>query len=972
MTFDELQLEALQKARKILEEVGLLKSPPSSPLAELTYFKQIFELSQDSNSEVSSVPSTINYIASPAAPYTSEDIHSGHNRTTYKARAQKFIQHPENAIVEYPETGSFNGEAIVHIFPLPPGTSQEDFDPKLNIQYGIWGKHGSRPNVRLFLFPQEDKSFPLCSQFKAECMAVKKCSYLGHPDFSSSILGGQPIPPFVDSAEREVFMKTLGLFCALMQNGCLFNPEIDNSDSDDEEENEEDVSDTECTPKSPLLFYEALCDICSIKGNIPRCKGKLIFRKDKFGHSFIQCGKRRKGHLAHLIIHNLNEINLEYLHALLEDNLPRILEFEKQAAGAGYGPLFPCNFISGTREQKELCVDFYRTKDGILKRGQMVQSQPCSAHFEVYYPNDTSMNPWIVMVCCNPHSHPYPHATRTPRAIEELSNSLLNTLGWKLADATPRKIILDAAFMTGLHKILCWDGLRDPSLSDLHPSLGNFDHTARLINKLRLEQFPDGTGFEAVVVARAFTTSQSAAAHHIRFKRIFEIVKADTGQQVQFRHIHGTGWDTIIADEHRGQALGLGLYLQDICRNMAGYCSVDWKIALHALKPYDHTKRCLHICFQHFSTCVRSLKPHVSTEVYGAMMSFYSPDPIPDYEATVSLIQRGGKRAADWMKDKLSADKSILAAIYRPESKIPLDIWKASPNTTNGNEQAHCNIYRDGIKMSLVPGAIRSFQFDSRSMVTLELFQEQGIHPCDRLPTYYLRSSRAVIRSKKVQERTVQANDDELQKTYTQMSKLQDKFTKQTNSLKRMYTLGKDTEAAIKRVCTTEKQLEGLRANVSTLQDRSSGTVPIPDCLAVQNSQPEQLQSRGSSIPNTSSIGNEPHILLAPAHLPGHVNRQAYQTIPHVLPNPSQWSLPPSNHGPHNPTYHIPQHYPFNSFHQYYPSPVPPPHIVSNGIANVHPWIPSSPNVPAALYSDHHSPWMQNPYPYPYPSPHPP
>ncbi|KIJ23167.1 hypothetical protein M422DRAFT_276315 [Sphaerobolus stellatus SS14] len=328
------------------------------------------------------------------------------------------------------------------------------------------------------------------------------------------------------------------------------------------------------------------------------------------------------------------------------------------------------------------------------------------------------------MVCRNPHSHPDPRATRTPKAIEELFNSLLDTLGWKLADATPRKIILDAAFMTGLRKILGWHGLQDPSLSDLHPSLGNFDHTARLINKLRLEQFPDGTGFQgilamieenaslpheqvyvrcaekhdipgersfsliicmfkrmselllhtkrpsidtsfkrihrwqefeieawfpeysrSVVVARAFTTSQSAAAHHVLFKRIFEIVEADTGQQVQFRHIHGTGWDTIIADEHRGQALGLGLYLQEICCNMAGYCSVDWTIALHELKPYDHTKRCLRICFQHYSTRVRGLKPHVLTAVYGAMMALYSADPIPNYDATISLIQHGGKKA---------------------------------------------------------------------------------------------------------------------------------------------------------------------------------------------------------------------------------------------------------------------------------------------------------------------------------------
>ncbi|KIJ38663.1 hypothetical protein M422DRAFT_258538 [Sphaerobolus stellatus SS14] len=170
---------------------------------------------------------------------------------------------------------------------------------------------------------------------------------------------------------------------------------------------------------------------------------------------------------------------------------------------------------------------------------------------------------------------------------------------------------------------------------------------------------------------------------------------------------------------------------------MAGYCSVDWTIALHELKPYDHTKRCLHICFQHYSTRVRGLKPHVSTAVYGAMMALYSADPIPNYDATISLIQHGGKKALDWLKDKLSGKKSILAAIYHPASKIPLEIWKASSNTTNENKQSHRNIYRDRIKMSLVPGAMCSFQFDSRSMVTLELFQEHGIHPHDRRPTYY-------------------------------------------------------------------------------------------------------------------------------------------------------------------------------------------------------------------------------------------
>ncbi|KIJ27110.1 hypothetical protein M422DRAFT_271724 [Sphaerobolus stellatus SS14] len=330
------------------------------------------------------------------------------------------------------------------------------------------------------------------------------------------------------------------------------------------------------------------------------------------------------------------------------------MDIEEKAGREGYGPLIPCNFVSSTREQKELCVNFYRTKEGILKRGQLIDSGPCSAHFEVYYPNDNATNTWIVMICHNPHLHSDPQATQTPKPIKDIFMTLLDTLEWRLADTAPRKIILDSAFMIGLRKALNWNGLQDPSLSDLHPSLGNVDHVACLINKLRLDRFPNGTGFEgilamveensllppgqvyamselflrttqpsidtsskrihrwqefeieawfpeysrSVVIARAFTTSQSAKAHKFLFQQIFAIVEADTGQQVQFRHIHGTGWDTIIADEHRGQAL-------------------------------------------------------------------------------------------DWLKDKRSAENSILAAIYRPLSKLPVEVWKASPNTTNGNEQSH-------------------------------------------------------------------------------------------------------------------------------------------------------------------------------------------------------------------------------------------------------------------------------------------
>ena len=69
-------------------------------------------------------------------------------------------------------------------------------------------------------------------------------------------------------------------------------------------------------------------------------------------------------------------------------------------------------------------------------------------------------------------------------------------MGWKLADATPRRIMVDSGFIQGLRAYLNWNHIFDPTISDLHPSFGNSDHARRYINKLRLEFFPEGTGFK--------------------------------------------------------------------------------------------------------------------------------------------------------------------------------------------------------------------------------------------------------------------------------------------------------------------------------------------------------------------------------------------------------------------------------------------------------------------------------------------
>lgn len=54
-------------------------------------------------------------------------------------------------------------------------------------------------------------------------------------------------------------------------------------------------------------------------------------------------------------------------------------------------------------------------------------------------------------------------------------------------------------------------------------------------------------------------------------------------------------------------------------------------------------------------------------------------------------------------------------------SFIPIAIWKASPTTTNGNEQAHRNINRDGINLTLLAGIMHGYEYDVHATSSIDL-----------------------------------------------------------------------------------------------------------------------------------------------------------------------------------------------------------------------------------------------------------
>ncbi|KAJ7754676.1 hypothetical protein DFH07DRAFT_868560 [Mycena maculata] len=524
------------------------------------------------------------------------------------------------------------------------------------------------------------------------------------------------------------------------------------------------------------------------------------------------CQNHTKTNKAHLILRTLDEFDIPYLRALLENDSRAIQEREELARQFGYGPLSPCPYTASPSAQKELCPYWHRSELGRLARGILQRHRGnCSATFDIYTPYDLAGCPQVVIICQGPHSHPDPHPVKTPPPLLEIFRTLLLDLDWKLADATPRQLMVDSGFMGSLRRTLRWNKPFDPPLSALHPSFGNLDHVRRYIDELRDVLFPSGTGFEgaqllaaqhrelhedeqyvrcaethtiedgktfhlvicmlrsmstllmrskkvaldtafkrlngkwqefemeswelnrmkSVVGTRAFTTSQSAHAHLILFTRIFEIAMGDTGIPCRFRHIHGEGFELWITDAHKGQALGM--FCQKLWAQLGDiYCPMEPTRLLRTLDPYDHLRRFLRFCTTHCKRNVDELRPYTTSDVRNAMLSLSSSQAHPDLDGAFRIIENGGRKAKAWLKDKRVGSKFALPALYQPLSLIPLEIWKSAPSTTNGNEQAHRNINRDG--------------YDARAMGALELHSSHGIYSRDQTATHFRRLQRSLNR----------------------------------------------------------------------------------------------------------------------------------------------------------------------------------------------------------------------------------
>ncbi|KAK0470828.1 hypothetical protein IW261DRAFT_1425665 [Armillaria novae-zelandiae] len=234
---------------------------------------------------------------------------------------------------------------------------------------------------------------------------------------------------------------------------------------------------------------------------------------------------------------------------------------------------------------------------------------------------------------------------------------------------------------------------------------------------------------------------------NISFKRVpgwneFELVsvdremnqvRQDMGKDIEYRHLHSPSLEEHqgilhwAADQHRGQAKGLGLHLQDIAREMGK----EWRDlhepgrSLYSLGVYEHLHRILCICEAHITQGIAScaVPDYTVKEKMHSLLCMRHPD----WDGAMAYIEReGGAAGRAWLNNKRDS-KFALQGMCWEKSFIPLSIWQAGDTTTNAVEMSHIDIYREGMPCSLVRGISRARHYDKMRLHIHRVAQKMGV-----------------------------------------------------------------------------------------------------------------------------------------------------------------------------------------------------------------------------------------------------
>ncbi|KAI0038238.1 hypothetical protein FA95DRAFT_1505941, partial [Auriscalpium vulgare] len=273
------------------------------------------------------------------------------------------------------------------------------------------------------------------------------------------------------------------------------------------------------------------------------------------------------------------------------------------------------------------------------------------------------------------------------------------------------------------------------------------EQSSRLLNAQYLQsdiafrRVPDFYEFElggwdrmnktALVYCRVFLTSQSAAAHFHLFQKLEEIVQGDTNRHLLWRHVHSTSLHNPTgilhwaADQHGGQAKGLGLHLCAVARAVEDRPDFhEPERLLSELTEYDHLQRFYRLCSVHV---YRNIKTCAVSDLVKQRMRSLVCIQHDDWDGALEFIEREGGRAGNaWLQDKVRSHFAFPGMCWK-KSHIPLDVWRAGDRNSNLIEAAHADVNREGTGCTLVSGVGHAHRFDSFKLKTLRANEITGV-----------------------------------------------------------------------------------------------------------------------------------------------------------------------------------------------------------------------------------------------------
>ncbi|KAJ7848159.1 hypothetical protein B0H14DRAFT_2583179 [Mycena olivaceomarginata] len=376
-----------------------------------------------------------------------------------------------------------------------------------------------------------------------------------------------------------------------------------------------------------------------------------------------------------------------------------------------------------------------------------------------------------------------------------------------------------------------------------------------------------------VVFCRVYVTRHTAAVHQRIFHEINQIVLHDTGRPQLWRHLHGTSTEDFSvglilhwgADQHRGQAKGLGLHLMDRAAELPADAMDlhEPHRPLRLLTPYDHLRRLYRVVA---STTIATSSSAASPSTFdNSCVRLHASGTTTGRELSTKSFVTAARPPRE--ASKFAFRRDLLERSY-----IPLPVWAAGDPHTNLIETVHRDTNREGVHCTLVGGVLLRQDYDELQWATLIASDNRADTPGTgiRAAWYLIVVPRRQLRLKchKKCERRGNRQAARVQSTAlavsTHNSNMQNFDAKLRGALGRIDQLNAVANAPHLQSTTHQTELK-----------RQLTSPPVPPCPLLASGKPRCV-GRGSVFPRQ---------VIAAQTLPG-VRRATFLGLP-------SWSSPP-------------------------------------------------------------------------------